>query len=78
MTNFADGPAGDVFDPPADRQRGEHDGQVGLDGVPGPVVDRPGLQVAFGHPEWPLLRLDPEGLALSTADGSETVRLMEG
>lgn len=44
---FAGGPAGDVLDPPADRQRGEHDGRVYLDGVPGPVVDRPGLQVAL-------------------------------
>jgi hypothetical protein len=29
-----------VFDPVTDRQCGEHDAQVGLDGVAGVVVDR--------------------------------------
>jgi hypothetical protein len=40
-----------VLDPAADRERGEHDGQVCFDGVPGAVVDGPGLQVGFGLPE---------------------------
>jgi len=40
-----------VLDPPADGQRCEDDGQVGFDRVPDAVVDGPGLQVAFGHPE---------------------------
>lgn len=47
----ADRPASVLLDPPADCQGGEHDGEVGFDRVPGPVVDRPDLQVAFGHPE---------------------------
>jgi hypothetical protein len=32
-------------------QRGEHDGQVGLDRVAGVVEDRAGSQVALAHPE---------------------------
>ena len=39
------------LDPVADGQRGEHDGQVGFDGVACVVVDRSGLQVVLGHPE---------------------------
>jgi hypothetical protein len=35
------GPAGAVLDPPADRQGGEHDGQVGVDGVAFAVVGGP-------------------------------------
>ena len=31
--DFLDGPAGAVLDGPGDGQGGEHDGQVGLDGV---------------------------------------------
>jgi hypothetical protein len=46
---FLDRPAGTVFDPAADGQGGERDGQVGFDGVALVVVDRPGLQVVFGH-----------------------------
>jgi hypothetical protein len=46
-----DRPAGAVFDPPADRERSEHDREVGLDGLALVVVDRPSLQVVFGHPE---------------------------
>jgi hypothetical protein len=34
-----------------DRQHGEHDRQVGLDGFAFVVVDGPGLQVVFGHAE---------------------------
>ena len=45
-----DQPVG-VLDPAADGQGGEHDGQVGFDGVAFAVVDGPGLQVALGHPE---------------------------
>jgi hypothetical protein len=48
---LADGPAGLGFDPAADRQGGEHDGQVGLYRVPLVVVDRAGLQVVLGHAE---------------------------
>jgi len=51
LDEFADGPAGLVLDPAADRQGGEDDGQVCFDRVSGAVVDGPGLQVAFGHPE---------------------------
>jgi hypothetical protein len=41
-----------VLDSPADGQGSEHDREVGLDRVPVVVVvDRPGLQVVFGHPE---------------------------
>jgi hypothetical protein len=40
-----------MLEPAADRQGGEHDREVGFDGVAFAVVDRPGLQVAFGHPE---------------------------
>src|SRR6185437_4987884 len=48
---FADGPAGAVFDPAADGEGGEDDGQVGFDGVAQVVVDGPGLQVVLGHAE---------------------------
>ena len=48
---FLDAPTGLVLDPVADGQGGEHDAQVGLDGVAGVVVDRAGLQVVLGHPE---------------------------
>ena len=44
---FADGPAGLVLDPAADRQGGEDDGQVSFDRVAQVVVDGPGLQVAL-------------------------------
>src|SRR3954447_10807372 len=40
-----DRPAGPVLDPAADREGGEHDAQVGVDGLALVVVDRPGLQV---------------------------------
>jgi RHS repeat-associated protein len=46
-----DRPAGPVFDPAADGEGGEHDGQVGLDRFALTVVDRAGLQVVFGHSE---------------------------
>ena len=45
LTNFADGPAGLVLDPPADGQGDEDDGQVRFDGVPQVVVDGAGLLV---------------------------------
>ena len=38
---FLDRPAGAVLDEPGDGQRGEHDGEVGFDGVAFVVVDRP-------------------------------------
>jgi hypothetical protein len=47
LDELADGPAGLVLDPAADRQGREDDGQVGLDRVAEVVVDGPGLQVAF-------------------------------
>ncbi|UGQ59719.1 hypothetical protein LSF60_09705 [Rhodococcus pyridinivorans] len=43
--------AGDVLQVSGNRQRGEHHGQVRLDGIPGPVEDRSGLEVGLGHPE---------------------------
>jgi hypothetical protein len=46
---LADGPAGVAFDPAADRERGEDDGQVGFDRVPGPVVQWAGPAGRF----WP-------------------------
>jgi hypothetical protein len=51
LGEFADGPAGLVLDPAADRQGREDDGQVGLDRVALVVVDGPGLQVVLGHTE---------------------------
>ena len=51
VDELADRPAGLVLDPAADGQGGEHDGQVGFDGVALVVVDRPGLQVVLGHAE---------------------------
>jgi hypothetical protein len=48
---LADGPAGVLLDPAADGQGGEDDGEMSLDGVAQVVLDGPGLQVAFGHPE---------------------------
>jgi hypothetical protein len=45
LDEFPDRPACLCFDPPADGQRGEHDGQVRLDGGALAVADRPGLQV---------------------------------
>jgi hypothetical protein len=46
-----DRPSGARFDPAADGQGGEHERQVGLDRVPQVMVDRPGLEIAFGPPE---------------------------
>ena len=51
LDEFPDGPAGLCLDPAADGKGGEHDGEVGFDGVALAVVDRPGLQVVLGHPE---------------------------
>src|SRR5215471_13592571 len=48
---LADRPARLGFDPAADGEGGERDGQVGFDGVALVVVDGPGLQVVLGHPE---------------------------
>jgi len=39
---FLDGPAGVLFDPVADGEGGEDDGEVGVDGFAGVVVDRTG------------------------------------
>jgi hypothetical protein len=39
LDGLADGPAGLLLDPPADRERGEDDGQVGFDRVAQMVVD---------------------------------------
>ena len=51
LDELADGPAGLALDPAADCQCREDDGHVRLDRVAQMVVDGPGLQVAFGHPE---------------------------
>src|ERR1700722_19901917 len=51
LDEFADGPAGLVFDPAADGQGGEDDGEMGFDGVAFAVVDGPGLEVVLGHAE---------------------------
>src|ERR1700729_3369532 len=42
-----EGPAGAALDEPGDGQGGEDDRQVGLDGIPLAVVDRPGPQVVL-------------------------------
>ena len=39
------------LDPVADGHSGEHDRQVSFDRLPHVVIDRPGLQVVFGHAE---------------------------
>ena len=62
LTNFLMDQPVRSFDPPADGERGEHDRQVRFDGVAFAVVDRPGLQVALGHPE---RLLDLEQLVVS-------------
>ena len=54
-----------VLDPAADGEGGEHDGQVGLDGVALAVVDGPGLQVALGHAE---AFLDPHRAVVGADD----------
>jgi hypothetical protein len=52
---FPDQPAGLFFDPAADRQGGEHDREVDIDGVPLAVVGGPclrslsGMREAFSH-----------------------------
>ena len=51
LDELADGPAGPPLDLPADRQGCEDDRQVRFDRVALAVVDRSGLQVAFGHSE---------------------------
>jgi hypothetical protein len=45
LDEFPDRPAGPCLNPPADGQGGEHDRQMGLDGIALAVVNRPGLQV---------------------------------
>ena len=42
-----DGPAGAGLDEPGDGEGGEHDGQVGVDGLTFVVADRAGLQVVL-------------------------------
>src|SRR5215211_9142682 len=42
LHEFPDRPAGLAFEPVADGEGGNHDGEVGLDGVAFVVVDRPG------------------------------------
>jgi len=46
-----DRPAGACLDVAGDGERGEHDGKVGVDRFAFVVVDRPGSQVVFAHPE---------------------------
>jgi hypothetical protein len=45
LHEFFDAPSGLAFEPSADREGGEHDGEVGFDGVAFVVVDGPGSQV---------------------------------
>lgn len=40
-----------VLEVARDRERGEHDGEVGLDRFALAVEDRAGLEVSLGHPE---------------------------
>src|SRR5689334_17634400 len=47
----ADRPTGALLHVAADGERGEHDAQVGFDGLAFVVVDRPGGQVVLGHAE---------------------------
>jgi hypothetical protein len=51
LHEFFDAPSGLAFEPSADREGGEHDGEVGFDGVAFVVVDGPGSQVGLGHAE---------------------------
>src|SRR5690606_8161838 len=60
-----DAPTCSVLDPVRDRHGREDDRQVGLDGVAGAVIDRPGGQVVFGHPEG---LLDTPQLVISADD----------
>jgi len=62
---FRDAPTGLDPNPVRYGQGSEHDGQVGVDGVAGAVVDRAGLQVVFGHPEG---LLDAPQLLIGTDD----------
>ena len=48
---FLDTPTSLSLNPVADRQGGEHDRQVRVDGVAGAVINRAGLQIVLGHPE---------------------------
>src|SRR4029450_11268100 len=45
--------AGVLLEVAADRERGEHDGQVGLDGVTLAMEHRPGTEGGLGHSERP-------------------------
>ena len=49
LDELADGPAGGVLDPAADRKGGEHDREAGFDGVALAVADGPGLQVTLAN-----------------------------
>src|SRR5262250_800223 len=51
LDELPDRPAGSRLDPAADGEGGEHDVQVGVDGVALAVVDGPGLQVRLRHSE---------------------------
>jgi hypothetical protein len=51
LYELADRPAGDVLDPPADRERGEHDRQMCFDRVACPVVDGPTCRSLLAIPE---------------------------
>ena len=51
LNEFPDRPACLRFDPAANGEGGEDDGEVCLDGVALAMVDRPGLQVVLGHAE---------------------------
>jgi hypothetical protein len=51
LDDLLDAQPGDVSQVARDRERCEHDGEVGLDRLAGVVEHRPGSQVGLGHPE---------------------------
>jgi hypothetical protein len=66
---FLDALAGLVFDPMTDREGGEHDCHVCLDGFAGVVVYRAGLQVVLGHAETAVTHVNRTKLRLAGNGG---------
>lgn len=58
LDELLDGDPGALLQVAADRQGGEHDGQVCFDGLAFVVEDRPRFEVGLGHPG---TRLRPAG-----------------
>ena len=71
------GPSGGSFEPSADGEGGEHDGEVGLDRLALVVIDRPGAQVGLGHAEalldLPQLGVRPPGPRLQAVKATVAV-----